>query len=283
MKAAIISPDQQLSDRLQREVSKDAAVRVSRLPHYADALELGRFIRNETPRVIFLDAESSTSPLAAVEAIVAGFPTIQVVAIFRDSNAPQLLPLMRAGVRDCLFVPLAPADVRAVLHRVKETGCHDTPAGDMPEIFSFLPSKPGVGASTVALNTGLAAAIQQQKTLLTDFDFHSGTVRFMLNLAPSNSVWDAAERASELDQDLWGRLIAEVGNLHVLAGSNGPMARPSNVPVRQMAEFWRPRYQAVFVDLSGDLDDCSLEVMRESKEIFLVCTAEGRAQTRSLF
>jgi len=39
-------------------------------------------------------------------------------------------------------------------------------------------------------------------------------------------------------------------------------------------EFARRNYQALCVDLSGNLEKYSLEIMHESKRIFLVCTPE---------
>jgi len=96
----------------------------------------------------------------------------------------------------------------------------------------------------------------------------------MLKLTHSHSVHDATDRAQDIEEAMWYRLVAEVGDLHVLAGELKPLRRPSEAQVRHLAEFWRNQYQAVFVDLSGDLDPASIEILQESKQIFLVCTAE---------
>jgi pilus assembly protein CpaE len=44
--------------------------------------------------------------------------------------------------------------------------------------------------------------------------------------------------------------------------------------IRSMLDFARRQYQAICVDLSGNMEKYSVEIMHESKRIFLVCTAE---------
>jgi hypothetical protein len=66
------------------------------------------------------------------------------------------------------------------------------------EVLCFLPAKPGVGASTITVNTAAA---------FLDADLGSGMVRFMLQIEHEWSIRDAAKRAADLDENLWPQLI----------------------------------------------------------------------------
>src|SRR5213079_11740 len=74
-------------------------------------------------------------------------------------------------------------------------------------VFSFLPSKAGVGASTVALNAAVALSrLPNANVLLSDFDLNSGMMRFMLKLDNGFCVTDAAEHSFHIDEALWPQM-----------------------------------------------------------------------------
>jgi pilus assembly protein CpaE len=139
-----------------------------------------------------------------------------------------------------------------------------------------IPSKAGVGCSTIALNTSIMLAQQPgMKVLLADFDLNCGLIGFMLQLETPYSVVSAAENAHAMDEDLWQRLVTTRGQLDVLpAGPFLPGFRIEPTQIRYLLEFARRNYKAICLDLSGILEKFSLEILHESKEIFLVCTPE---------
>ncbi len=72
---------------------------------------------------------------------------------------------------------------------------------DTNQVYSFLPSKAGVGASTMAMNTAVAMSrVPDSSVLLSDFDLNSGMVRFMLKLDGAYCVTDATEHALDMDE-----------------------------------------------------------------------------------
>jgi Flp pilus assembly CpaE family ATPase len=85
------------------------------------------------------------------------------------------------------------------------------------QIFSFLPSKAGVGASTIAVNVSAALARRPNtRVLLSDFDLSSGMLRFMLKLTNEFSVPDAISRVGDMDENLWPQLVTAVSGMDVL-------------------------------------------------------------------
>jgi len=148
--------------------------------------------------------------------------------------------------------------------------------GGVSQMFSFLPSKPGVGTSTIALNMSVALALQlNTRVLLSDFDLNCGMLRFMLNLQNENSVIDAVAHALHMDQAHWSRLITSKDQLDLLhAGYINPYMRIEGSQIRNLVAFMRRTYQASCFDLSGNLERYSVELMEQSNRVLLVCTPE---------
>jgi Flp pilus assembly CpaE family ATPase len=112
-------------------------------------------------------------------------------------------------------------------------------------------------------------------TLLTDFDLNSGMLRFMLKLDNPYCVTDAAEHSLDMDESLWPTMVTTLENLEVLhAGKLNPDFRIEPTQIRHLLEFFRRNYRALCMDLSGNLEKYSLEIMHESRRVFLVCTPE---------
>ena len=113
------------------------------------------------------------------------------------------------------------------------------------------------------------------EVLLADFDMNCGMQRFMLKLDSVHSIVEAVEHASELDENLWPQVVVNLGSLDVLhAGKMNPGFRAEPAQIRYLLEFARRNYRAICIDLSGNMEKYSIEIMHESKRIFLVCTPE---------
>jgi Flp pilus assembly CpaE family ATPase len=64
------------------------------------------------------------------------------------------------------------------------------------DLYTFLPAKPGVGTSTIALSTSCALAEEMNAhTLLMDCDLAAGAIQFLLKLGQSASVIDAVNHS----------------------------------------------------------------------------------------
>jgi len=108
-----------------------------------------------------------------------------------------------------------------------------------------------------------------------DFDLNCGMTRFMLKLNNGYSVLDAAEHASNMDESLWPQIVTRCSGLDVIhAGALNPEIRLQNLQIQHLLEYARHNYKVITADLSGNLEKYSLEIMHESRKIFLVTTPE---------
>ena len=280
VKAAIIYPNDEVRTQLQQSLADlgDFAI-IRAYSSYPAALELKHFIRAQAPDVLFVGLENFARALQIVNDAATDFPGLPIVAVNDRFDQDSLLRMMRAGARDCIFPPFNWKNLSEMLSLVDRLAQKKSPAmlgGSSGEFYCFLPAKPGVGCSTVAVNTTFSLSrIVSGKVLLSDCDFSSGILRFLLKVTNQNSMRDAAENAAILDEKIWPKLVTPFDNLDVIhAGALDPAFRIEPSQVLQVAELWRRLYALVSIDLSGAFERFSLDLMADAKFIFLVTTPE---------
>jgi pilus assembly protein CpaE len=278
LKGAIICPDEELCQKLEELLEGMGVVSLIRsIPRYPNANELIRTLRANAPQVLFLSVESLSRALEIVAAAEAQLPGVQVIAVNRTADPGTLLEAMRSGIREFVTLPFDRKIMMEALSRVKEIlDRRPIQMENTDLVFSFLPAKPGVGATTIAANTAMAVSrLPEQRSLLLDLDLSSGMIRFLLQLDNTFSIMDAAERSLQMDENMWPQLVSTLGSLDVVhSGRMNPDKRMEGTHVRHIVDFARRNYRAVFLDLSGNLERYSVEAMHESKKIFLVVTPE---------
>jgi pilus assembly protein CpaE len=278
LRSIIISPDRELGRRLTAALEATGQVEVDRtLDVYPTAADLLRTLRALATEVVFVNFESLKQGLEMVQILDADGSQRQIVGFQSHIDNTVLRETMRAGVREFLSEPFEPRAVLESVESVKKL-LRERPAvyDTTDQIFSFLPSKAGVGASTIALNVSAALARRPNtRVLLSDFDLSSGMLRFMLKLTNEYSAPDAISRVGDMDENLWPQLVTAVGGMDVLhAGRINPSYRIDPAQVATLVAFMRRTYQVLCFDLSGNLEKYSMELMQESRRILLVCTGE---------
>jgi pilus assembly protein CpaE len=275
LRGIVLCPDEELAGALDQALLATRMVRAVRASYNPSPAELERLIRQHDPQVFFLSLESPGESLRLLRTVEEQAPNAAVVAVGRTRDPELLLTIMRAGIREFLSPPFEESTLREALMRVASHVERASPGGTN-KVYAFLPSKPGVGASTVALHTCLAMTrVPQTSVLLADFDLNNGMIGFMLRLNSQYSVVDAVEHAYELDEELWSRLVSSADTLDVLpAGRLNPGHRIDPAYLQPLMNFARRNYSVVGVDLSGMMEKFSLDLMREASRILLVCTPE---------
>src|SRR6266849_5876843 len=182
LRGAIICPNQELRTELEDALAETHRVGIVRaLDNYPNDIDLVRFLRAAAPEIVFLSVESSRNALELVARIEAQTPGTQIVAVHGSVDPETLVATMRAGIR------------------------------------AFLPSKAGVGCSTVALNTSIVLSqLPETKTLLADFDLNCGMIDFMLQMDSPYAITSAVENAHQMDENLWEKLVTGFGELDVI-------------------------------------------------------------------
>jgi pilus assembly protein CpaE len=276
VRCAVISPDGALISGLSEILSESSSVDlVKTVTAFPDECGLRRLLLFNAPEVIFLDARRVQQALEVVSLLDKTGSDAHVVAICND-DSHSLGSLMRAGVREYIDTS---ADARAVEEAISRSVAiisrKPTIDSKTGQIVSFLPVKAGVGASTIAINTSLALSrLPDVRTLLADFDVGAGIVGFVFKLHHGYSIKDALANARDMDETLWSRLAARVNELDILPSECEIEHNFDFEKIGRLLDYLRRAYTVTCIDLPGSLDPASIELMRESNKIYLVCTQE---------
>jgi pilus assembly protein CpaE len=247
------------------------------IAQYPDAVDLVRTLRAHAPDVIFLSFENPDKATQIVRFLETEAKGVQTIAVDRAGDAKMLRVIMRAGLREIVTDPFEKSALMEALKSVQSLlGSQPVAHTATDQIFSFVPSKAGVGASTLALNVSAALSRRPDtRVLLNDFDLNSGMMRFLLKLTNQYSVADAVEYTNTMDENLWPQLVTSFDRLDVLhAGRVNPNIRIDPGNIRGLIAFMRRHYKVLCFDHSGNLERYSLEIMQESRKILVVCTPE---------
>lgn len=245
--------------------------------HYPGTEGLRRTIQVRRPDFLIvstLDLKEFTAIVHALDAVCPGLP---VVGFGAPNTVEVLTALMHLGIRLHLSTPVSAKDLLDAVRTV-ESHCKrfPGPAPHRADLYTFLPAKGGVGASTLAVGvSGILARQWNVKTLLIDGDLSAGTIQFQLKLTNNTSILDAVRRSRELDESLWMDLVARNGSLDVLhAGGSDYYPNLEAADVHEVIQLARAQYGVVCVDLGHNLSPFTAEFLRESRQIFLVTTCD---------
>jgi pilus assembly protein CpaE len=239
-----------------------------------DYAETGRVhgVTAENDCLAIIDFANPDRALAVARS-VAGRPRLTAIAVGCHNGADELLRLMQAGIRD-VIPQFSPREILQAATRATAVPGHS--AEVLADLYAFVPAKPGCGATTVATYaTAMAADMAGEPTLLLDFDLRLGVTTFLLKAEGTCSLADALNHVHRLDRDVWGGIVSQIGNLHLLG--SGPVDLAQVFTAEQfvaLLDFVVRQYSIVGVDLPGMMEDHECATLLRAKQIFLVCTPD---------
>jgi len=134
-------------------------------------------------------------------------------------------------------------------------------------VYSFLPSKAGVGTSTIALNAAVAASQLKEPRFPGRFRSEFRDDPLHAKLQNHHSVIDAAERSVDIDENFWPSISDRdrvAGVLH--AGTLNPNFRMEAAQVPEPARFCAAKLQGNLRRPFGEPRKYSIELMHELEE-----------------
>jgi len=277
IRAAIIAPDSDIRYQVEQLMEPREDIHVARrLDRYPSSGEIPGFLRANAIQLIFVSVEQLEHALALIEQISDVAPAMGFLAVGRHCDLETLRPLARLGVRDFLTLPATPESVSKSLSLLLATVAKQGGSQTETPVFSFLPAKPGVGASLTALQVShLISTEPKHKVLLADFDLNNGVMGVTLGLHDRHTIFDAAAMSTEMDEIVWPKLVSPVGNLDVLPAGHSDHSVRLEIPFfNHLIDYSKRVYQAVCIDHSGNLEQYSIESMRASSAIVLVTGAD---------
>jgi pilus assembly protein CpaE len=152
------------------------------------------------------------------------------------------------------------------------------PTGSLGKVIVVYSPKGGCGATTIAVNLGIALQSEESKVVLVDGNLQFGDLAVFLNEQVRNSVLDLAPRADELDPEIVDEVLIKhaASGVKLLAAPSRP-EYAENVPGEQFVKvikYLRRIFSYVVIDASSMLTDVVLSALDHSDVVILITTQE---------
>ncbi|UUM30076.1 AAA family ATPase [Vibrio japonicus] len=191
--------------------------------------------------------------------------------VFGDENDSGALKIaLRMGAMDFVSDRASLSDLVPLLKHSAEDKVAVRKSG---QLFVFVNTKGGAGATTLALNTAVEVANKNKnQVLLLDLDIHFGVVADYLNVSPTYSINDAISNVTDLDEmSLQGLVAKHPSGLHMLSfkHENHNDNFDKVAELGQLLPTLLEIYPYVFVDLSTGVDRRFAPVFSQASKIFM--------------
>jgi pilus assembly protein CpaE len=158
-------------------------------------------------QVLIVDLDDDVEQAIRVIENIGRYNAALTVMAASSRNDPALMRRsMQAGARDFLVEPFLPESVGEAFARTCSRQPDQKKA--LGKALVFVPSKGGVGVTTIALNFALELTKESgAKVVVVDMDFQLGEIAPGLGLTATFSVMDALANAARLDRDFLATLL----------------------------------------------------------------------------
>jgi pilus assembly protein CpaE len=232
-----------------------------------------RRIQAANPDVVLVDipADSASSAVRTIELLQQEAPKAALFAVGSMGQPQVIVTAMRTGAREFLPRPTTTNDLLEAFVRLSATQRSVQRQEVRGRIISVVNAKGGSGATTVAVNLGLALQSSHGSTALVDIA-PLGHVALHMNIKPLFSVADAVRNLHRLDNSLLeSYMVQHNGGLRVLAGSGAPAAvEPSSAEMARLFDMLVGQFRYVVVDASTRIDLSTRLVCNLSSTVLLV-------------
>jgi pilus assembly protein CpaE len=228
-----------------------------------------------------LDDDADALPDAMRLALAdAGGPA--VVAVTERHPSPWFQEALALGVDDVIVLPQSPESLGLVAAKAKAmrgrrlaltAGQVAVKARREAHIVTVFSTKGGSGKTVIATNLAVCFARAGKRTLLVDFDLHSGDDALVLGLSPRWTVLDLVQSPGDLDAEkLAGFVTRHSSGVDLLPAPTRPdeeelVAIERLEPLLQIA---RESYDVVVVDTSSQFSPAVLLGIDHTDTLLLV-------------
>jgi pilus assembly protein CpaE len=272
MKIAVISPNKihlnEIGNLLQ------AASHVAVLTE-GGAGKLRQVAEQDAPDLMLVEGIGCCAEdLAPIEDLTTRHPQVAVVLLCAGCSPEFLISAMRAGVREVLPSPVAPAELQAAVGRI----CGKLRGGARGggKVLAFIPCKGGSGATFLATSLGYQLA-QHRSVLLLDLNLQFGdALSFVHDARPPSTLADVARAIDRLDASFLAASTVQVApNFSILAApdDHGQALEITPAQVELVLGLAVQHYDFVLLDLGRSVNTLSIKAMDRAHMIYPVLQA----------
>lgn len=237
-----------------------------------------RSLKNGKPFVAFIEVRGFQEIGEVLEPVRKADPLLPVIIFTRRLDNHAYLELHRMGLADrMLHLPSTIDRVKSMLEALYRRAEDPLPPpAAVACMASFLPAKPGSGASTLAWHfANIAASVLETDVALLDLDLNCGVQSLFsaaqtgMNLFDVISVVDHSGKLPEAPH------LPRFGRVHIFAALR--RCRAVRIDSSLFANFLqsvRRNYALVVADHSGNWERFSVEAMQASDAVYCVAGSD---------
>jgi pilus assembly protein CpaE len=277
--ALLVAPDRGMAKQFLQVLPQAKVFQVlSDLKTYLGDQALELRLRQWKPDVVLLDVSSDSEQAAQMIGFISKFrPVVHVIGLHPTNDPEAIMLALRMGASEFLHTPFDAAMQREAAARIRRLRQPD-PAREpeLATIVAFASTKPGSGASTLAVQTAFALRRRTGKrVLLVDFDLMGGTIGFYLKVRNQQSLVEVLAGNWQVDAGLWSTLTVHTGGVDVLPSPDEPaVVNLDPAKLHDLLEYARQLYDWVILDLPAVFHRTSLLCMSQADKSFLISTSE---------
>jgi pilus assembly protein CpaE len=225
--------------------------------------------------LVDIPADNAILALRTIELVHQELPALALFAVGSISQPQMIVGAMRAGAREFIERPTTTTDLLEAFVRLTAVQRKVDREGTSGKLFSVVNAKGGNGATTVAVNLGLALQSAHGNTALVDLA-PLGHAALHMGLKPLFNVTDAIRNLHRLDSSLLESFMTRhSGGLQLLAGPNVPVAvEPSTAEFARLFDMLAGQFRYVVVDASTRIDPTTRLVCTLSQTVLMVANAD---------
>jgi pilus assembly protein CpaE len=273
MKIAVISPNKIQLNEIGKLLQAAAHATVLR---EGGKDQLRQVAEQEEPDLMLVDGICcEDGQLARIEDLTMRHPRMAVVLLCAACPPDFLINAMRAGVREVLPSPVAPADLAAAVNRIgnKLRSAQGRGAG---KVLAFVPCKGGSGATFLATSLGYQLA-ETRSVLLLDLNLQFGdALSFMHDARPASTLADVVRDIGRLDAALLAASTVKVApNFSVIAApeDHTQAVEITAAQVDSVLALAVQHYDVVLLDIGRPIDTLGIKALDRAHMIYPVLQA----------
>ena len=225
--------------------------------------------------IIIGDDPNRVALLNRIRDIKTRFPQSFLFVVSANQDPQQIINAMKAGTAEYLVDPVDEAILRTAIEEVRGKSSNASSQAARGEIYSFISSKGGIGATVLAVNTAVSLAMSKTRSVaLFDMSLQSGDASVLLDLSPQTTILDISRNFRRLDLSfLRGSLTEHVSGLNFLAAPPDPedSEEVSAEHIAKTLDLAAKVYDQVFLDCSSmHISAGNIEAFKRSKKIFII-------------
>lgn len=276
------------SDEHFREMVRDQLLNIPNSKVVAEYQEVGANLyirvlqdleRNPNTGLIVDISGDPEGAIKAVEKVKQAAPDLFTIVSNFHADGETVIAAMRAGANEFLLQPIKRSDFREAMARLERAPKHHAASeSKLGKVYTFIGTKGGVGATTLAVNFASVLAQRKVSTVAIDLDWIGNDVAMQLGANPQYTLMEVAENLERMDQALFEGFVTRDPLGFFVVGPPDAMENTGHFSehmIREFATFLVEKYDAIVVDGGRAIsNEVVLAIAQISAAVFLVVDQE---------